>query len=142
MINGVSLRREATRGAAIGPAVSSDGALVAAKLARPEVPPSYVDRPRLQAALDVATQGLVTLVTGGPGWGKTLLVASWAARAGPARRVVWLTLDADDDPRVFWTYVLAALRASGAVRPGSALASLDLIGGVSAAIHRRIQLGL
>ncbi|HKG52277.1 MAG TPA: LuxR C-terminal-related transcriptional regulator [Actinomycetales bacterium] len=122
--------------------MSSDGALVAAKLARPEVPPSYVDRPRLQAALDVATQGLVTLVTGGPGWGKTLLVASWAARAGPARRVVWLTLDADDDPRVFWTYVLAALRASGAVRPGSALASLDLIGGVSAEIHRRIQLGL
>jgi LuxR family maltose regulon positive regulatory protein len=114
-----------------------------AKLARPQLPRSYVDRPRLRDALDVGTERLVTLVTGGPGWGKTLLVASWAADASSTRTVVWLTLDADDDnPRVFWTYLLAALRASGAVPPGSALASLDPVGGLTPDAHRRIQVGL
>ena len=52
----------------------------------------------------------MTLVTGGPGWGKTLLVAAWVAAAEASRSICWLTLDNDDDePRVFWSYLLAAL---------------------------------
>ena len=122
--------------------VGWDAGLVAAKLSRPEVPPDFVDRPRLHDALDRATESPVTVVTGGPGWGKTLLVASWAARAGRNRPVAWLTVDVDDEPLVFWTYVLAALRATGAVRPENPLATLDPVGGLSPDAHHQIQLGL
>jgi LuxR family maltose regulon positive regulatory protein len=145
MTDGVSLRRPSHL--AVPPQrlpVSGDVGVVTAKLARPEVPSGYVDRPRLQQALDIGTSSPVTLVTGGPGWGKTLLVASWAARASHTRTVAWLTLDADDDePGVFWAYVLAALRGSGAaVRPENPLATLAPVGGLSTEMHRQIQLGL
>ena len=93
------------------PPVGWDAGLVAAKLSRPEVPPDYVDRLRLHDALDLATQSPVTVVTGGPGWGKTLLVASWAARAGRTRPVAWLTVDVDDEPPV-----LLDLRAGRSAR--------------------------
>jgi LuxR family maltose regulon positive regulatory protein len=97
----------------------------------------------LHAALDVASGGPLTLVTGGPGWGKTQLVASWAGAAAAARRVAWLTLDADDDdPRSFWTYVLAALGTVGVIKPDNPLASLDPVGGLTTATHRQIQVGL
>src|SRR3954470_3887845 len=94
---------------------SRDGAvrLLPAKLARPQTPPSYVVRRALHQALDDSTDRPVSLVCGGPGWGKTLLAASWAATQ-TRRTVAWLALDADDnEPRVFWTYVIEALRASG-----------------------------
>jgi LuxR family maltose regulon positive regulatory protein len=125
------------------PPISGDAGVVAAKLARPEVPAGFVHRPRLHEALDLGTKSPVTLVTGGAGWGKTLLVASWAAEASRTRSVAWLTLDADDDePHVFWNYVLAALRASGVVRPDNPLASLAPVAGPSPDIHRKIQTGL
>ena len=93
-------------------------------MARPEVPRGYADRPRLRVALSAKTRGPVTVVTGGPGWGKTLLVAAWAASADASRSICWLTLDADDDePRAFWSYLLAALRRSGAVRADNPLAA-------------------
>src|SRR4051794_27683948 len=135
--------QEPARAAARRPPRISDDRLVQAKLSRPEMPAGYVDRPRLRTALDAATRSPVTLMTGGPGWGKTVLLASWAAGVGSKRAVVWLTLDVDDDePRVFWAYVLAALKGSGAVPPDSALASLDPRNGLSAVIYRRIQAGL
>ena len=110
MTDALALRQVSGRVPAPRPPVISDAALVGAKLSRPEVPPGYVDRPRLRAALDTGTRGPVTLVTGGPGWGKTLLVAAWAAAAEASRSICWLTLDNDDDePRVFWSYLLAAL---------------------------------
>ena len=120
----------------------ADG-LAAAKLALPEVPTGYVERRRLQVALDEGTRRPVTLVTGGAGWGKTTLVASWAARVKAGRTVAWLTLDADDDePRLFWTSVMAALRASGAVRADNPLAVIEPVGGLSPTTHRQIQMGL
>lgn len=70
--------------------------------------------------------GPVTLVGAGPGWGKTLVVAGWArARmAGtappPSRAVAWLSLDGDDnEPRLFWSGVVTALRAAGALPAGN-----------------------
>jgi LuxR family maltose regulon positive regulatory protein len=137
--------RPAPGGAALGPPppLLGDAGLVAAKLSRPELPPGYVDRPRLRAALDAGTRSPVTLVTGGPGWGKTLQVAAWAAAAASTRTVCWLTLDDDDDePRAFWAYLLAALRRSGAVRPDNALASLDPRAGLNPESQRQVQVGL
>jgi len=67
-----------------------------------------------------------------PGYGKTVLLADWAARAG--RPVAWLTLDAfDNDPSVLLSYLAvaidriepidAAFAASLATSPSRVLAS-------------------
>ena len=144
MTDGVLLRRASPPDPApLRALTNSDVGVVAAKLARPEVAAGSVQRPRLQALLDRATTHPVTVVTGGPGWGKTSLVAAWAADASRSRTIAWLTLDADDDePRVFWTYVLAALRASGTVRPDNPLALLAPVGGMSPDLLRQVQVGL
>jgi LuxR family maltose regulon positive regulatory protein len=82
--------------------------------------------------LDAGVQGRLTLLTGPAGSGKTVLLSSWAtttaALPGP---IAWLSLDAaDNDPARFWSYLLAALRQSGAAPPNGRLGSLGLpIGG-------------
>ena len=101
------------------------GGLLGTKIAPPAVPGGFLRRQRLQHRLDDAVTGPVTVVTGPPGAGKTLAVASWAwtviaARGAGSRPVAWLALDPDDnDPALFWGGVTAALRASGAVPDGS-----------------------
>ncbi|MGA5300030.1 LuxR C-terminal-related transcriptional regulator [Nucisporomicrobium flavum] len=98
------------------------------KFARPHVGRSRLFRPRLIGKLDAGTRGLLTLVSAGPGWGKTTLVAAWAA----TQRVpmAWLTLDRyDNDPQIFAADVVAALRAGtpapAGEQPGDADAALD-----------------
>ena len=59
MTDALALRQVPGRVPAPRPPVISDAALVGAKLSRPEVPPGYVDRPRLRAALDAGTRGPV-----------------------------------------------------------------------------------
>lgn len=81
------------------------------KYAVPRLTAVYVPRPRLTALLDAAPPGQLVLVSAPAGYGKTLLLAEWAAtRPEP---VVWLTLDDDDNAdRRFWSGVLAALGAT------------------------------
>jgi LuxR family transcriptional regulator, maltose regulon positive regulatory protein len=83
-----------------------------AKIIAPSVPGWMVPRRRLQERIDEGTAGPLTVVTGPPGAGKTMAVASWAAaRPGP---VAWITLDNyDSNPKVFWATVVAALRNAG-----------------------------
>jgi LuxR family transcriptional regulator, maltose regulon positive regulatory protein len=83
-----------------------------AKIIAPSVPGWMVPRPRLQKRIDEGTAGPLTVVTGPPGAGKTMAVASWAAaRPGP---MAWITLDHyDSNPKVFWATVVAALRNAG-----------------------------
>ncbi|OJF16256.1 LuxR transcriptional regulator [Couchioplanes caeruleus subsp. caeruleus] len=78
---------------------------------------AHVPRPRLSRVLDAALHVPVTLVCGGAGWGKTVLVSTWLDdRPFP---VAWLTADrADDDVQSFWSGVVTALRAAGAVPHG------------------------
>ena len=114
------------------PAPAAGAPLAASKLNPPRTPRWLVARARLLASLDAGVQGSLTLLTGPAGAGKTVLLSSWvtttAALPGP---VAWVSLDAaDNDPARFWSYLLAALRQSGAAPPGGRLASLDLpIGG-------------
>jgi LuxR family transcriptional regulator, maltose regulon positive regulatory protein len=85
-----------------------------------------VTRPRLFDLLDAGTQQLLTLVSGPAGAGKTTLLASWSASRLPPGPVAWLSLDAgDNDATRFWTYVVAALRESGAVPGDNPLRALD-----------------
>src|ERR1700689_5356087 len=53
-------------------------------------------RRRITGLLDQAARNRVTLISGPAGAGKTVACATWAAAPAQARRVVWLTLDAED----------------------------------------------
>jgi LuxR family maltose regulon positive regulatory protein len=100
--------------------------LAVAKTAPPQWRRADVERRRLFELLDVAATKPVTMVCAGAGWGKTKLVAAWAqARTAP---VAWVSLDKqDNDPQLFWAYVVAALRLADAVRPGNPLAEIGAV---------------
>jgi LuxR family maltose regulon positive regulatory protein len=90
----------------------------------PVVPRGFVQRPRVNRLLDRALTGPVTLVSAGPGYGKTLALADWAQRT--TLRVAWLSVEPSDDSLPgFWSALLASLRAGGVAEPGSALADLS-----------------
>jgi LuxR family maltose regulon positive regulatory protein len=61
----------------------------------PDGPPRYVHRQRLNAELDAATHGRVTLVSAPAGWGKSVALSAWA-RTKPAGRVIWLDASSSD----------------------------------------------
>ncbi|WP_433201337.1 LuxR C-terminal-related transcriptional regulator [Dactylosporangium sp. CS-047395] len=101
--------------------------LLAVKYAVPPVRDAVLPRARLERALDAAAK--LTVVAAPAGWGKTSLLARWAASRSVAQPVAWVSLDeSDDEPVRFWSYVLTALgRAGGEVSPAvaDALASAD-----------------
>ncbi|WP_214407091.1 helix-turn-helix transcriptional regulator [Pseudonocardia lacus] len=78
------------------------------KTAVPRLSARHIARPRLLEALDAATPGQLVLVSAPAGYGKTLLLAEWAAH--DPTRTAWVALDEDDnDDRRFWSAVLTAL---------------------------------
>jgi LuxR family maltose regulon positive regulatory protein len=81
-----------------------------------------VSRPRL---LDrITLQRKLTLISAPAGFGKTTLLAEWIA-AVPHRPVAWVSLDLNDnDPAVFWTYLVTALQM---MQPGLGARSLQLL---------------
>jgi LuxR family transcriptional regulator, maltose regulon positive regulatory protein len=75
-----------------------------------------VQRRRLVDLLGRPGLHKLTLIDAPAGWGKTTLLAEWAASPDERRPFAWVSLDrADNDPMRFWTYVVTALRT---VRPG------------------------
>ena len=96
--------------------MSGQDVLLATKLHVPRSQPGFVSRRRLGQALSDGLASGRVLVCAPAGFGKTALLADWAAGGG--RPVAWLGLDADDsDPARFWRYALAALDRT---RPGLA----------------------
>ena len=84
--------------------------LLTSKVTVPGVPEWLIPRPRIQALIAQGAHGPVTALTGPPGAGKTMALALWAADGNAA----WVTIDDhDNQPRVFWSYVLEALRRAG-----------------------------
>ena len=70
-----------------------------------------VARPGLVARLERGAWSGVTLISGPPGVGKTVLIRSWL-QASP-RRVAWLAVErAEADPQHFWASVVESLRAA------------------------------
>jgi LuxR family transcriptional regulator, maltose regulon positive regulatory protein len=60
----------------------------------------------------------VSVVSGPPGSGKTVLLRSWIAQEGLGDNAGWVTAGQDDrDPRRFWLSVLNALRRTAACSP-------------------------
>src|SRR5436309_2300593 len=90
----------------------------------PPVLREVVARPRLVEALAGSSER-VKLVRAPAGWGKSTLVAEWAASPLESREFAWLALDAgDNEPVRFWTYAIEALRR---LEPSIGSASLPLL---------------
>jgi LuxR family transcriptional regulator, maltose regulon positive regulatory protein len=87
------------------------GPLLETKLHIPRWRRSLVARPRLSERLSRGAESALTLVSAPAGFGKTTLLAEWLAVAAAGERsVAWLSLDQrDNDPALFWTYLVAAL---------------------------------
>ena len=82
--------------------------IVRSKLAIPVLRSQMVPRPRALEALAQVREAKLTLVSAPTGWGKSSLLAEWAAASGGP--VAWVSLDPDDnDPLRFWRYVVAAV---------------------------------
>ena len=69
-------------------------------------------RPRLTELIDRATRHKVAVVCGPAGAGKTVACSVWAAAPSGDRRVVWLTLNADEDETWFWADLYARLKGA------------------------------
>ena len=109
-----------------------------AKPVPPGLPQDVQWRARLadQLTSGVAVARPVTMVSAGPGWGKTVAAASWARSCSARHPVSWLSLDdADNNRTTFWSNLVTALVAGGTVpdrsplrehRPGDPFADADL----------------
>ncbi|MEM9163752.1 MAG: hypothetical protein AAGC54_11880 [Cyanobacteria bacterium P01_F01_bin.4] len=96
--------------------------LLETKLYLPKWSADRVSRSRL---IDrIHPQRKLTLVCAPAGFGKTTLLAEWVA-AVPTRPVAWVSLDqSDNDPAVFWTYLITALHK---IQPSLGEQSLSLL---------------
>jgi LuxR family maltose regulon positive regulatory protein len=117
--------------------------LLATKVNLPRTRPDRLARSRLVQRLDEGMGRPLVLVCTPAGFGKTTLLADWAADA--TLPVGWLSLDPDDnEPMRFWRYVVAALdRVAGGLAeqivpllsPGSGTSAY----GVVTALVNRLQ---
>lgn len=98
------------------------------RTSRPEIPAGYVRLHRIDAALTACSPGRVTVVSAGPGYGKTLAVADWTRHHPLDGPLVWLTVDDTSGVASFWNDILGSLEAAGALASHSALR--DIVPGV------------
>jgi LuxR family maltose regulon positive regulatory protein len=86
-----------------------------------------VARPRLSDRLSRGRESALTLVSAPAGFGKTTLLTDWlAAEAAEGRATAWLSLDPrDNDPALFWSYLVAALRTAAPEAGAGALTLLQ-----------------
>ena len=102
------------------------GPLLETKFHVPRRGRGLVARPRLAERLSRGADSALTLVSAPAGFGKTTLLAEWlAVVASEGRTVAWLSIDQrDNEPGVFWTYLVAALKT---VAPGVGAEALTLL---------------
>ncbi len=100
---------------------AGDDGLLFAKITRPDLPNWIVARDRVGKLIARGARRTLTVVTGPPGAGKTMALASWCAASTSPRPLAWLSVDRyDNRPQAFWYYFVTALRQAGVrlPRPG------------------------
>ncbi|MCP4961710.1 MAG: AAA family ATPase [Actinomycetia bacterium] len=79
------------------------------KLDPPALPRGLVDRPDLLRRL-IASDASLILVDAPAGWGKSSVLAAWSHAIDESRSFVFVRLGTEDnEPRAFWSYVVAAI---------------------------------
>jgi LuxR family transcriptional regulator, maltose regulon positive regulatory protein len=112
---------------------------LAARTQIPASPVGTVRRRCLCALLERGVAGVLTVVSAGPGWGKTCAVSDWAANIKSGRTVAWLSLAPHDDSlTAFWSAVLSAFRATGDVPRDHPVADLSPVDEMSATMLQLI----
>jgi LuxR family maltose regulon positive regulatory protein len=103
------------------------GPLLETKLHVPRRRRGLVARPRLTELLSRESESKLTVVSAPAGFGKTTLLAEWlAAVSADGSSTAWLSLDkGDNDPALFWTYLIAALQRAADGVGGRALTLLQ-----------------
>jgi LuxR family maltose regulon positive regulatory protein len=105
---------------------TDSAALLTSKLTAPVPRWRPVIRQRLHGLLDEGVQGPLTLLAAPAGYGKTMLLTSWATEGRRPGPVVWVRAGpGDHQPSRFWAHVLAAVRGAGVVPPGGLLDGLN-----------------
>jgi LuxR family maltose regulon positive regulatory protein len=109
----------------------------------PAVPPGLVPRRHLETLLTRSATLPVTLLSAGPGSGKTLSVASWLSGGGFRGGTAWLTVDVtDNDLAAFWADVLGALTVGDVLPTDSALREVLPAAGFGPAQALQVRAGL
>jgi LuxR family transcriptional regulator, maltose regulon positive regulatory protein len=97
--------------------------LLRTKIAIPTTRPGYVRRPKLTARINEGVKGALTLLSAPAGFGKTQLLAEWAAES--PYPVAWLTLSFEDNDYIrFFRYFSTAFQE---VEPRLSEAILDYL---------------
>lgn len=97
--------------------------LLATKLYIPTPRQNFIRRGAVLEKLDRSMKQKLTLVAAPPGYGKTTLLSIWAKRSDMP--VAWLSLDREDnDPSLFFQYLIAALQTIAPQLGGITLAQL------------------
>jgi LuxR family maltose regulon positive regulatory protein len=85
--------------------------LLNTKLSAPRARPGSLPREELVSrVLRNSERAAISVIEAPPGWGKSTLLAMWCERSGCADRFAWFSIEAaENDPGLFWAYVIAAL---------------------------------
>ena len=117
--------------------------LLRLRAAPPAVSPGFVRRAGLEDRLTAAAAHPVTLISAGPGDGKTMTLASWSRGDAVPGPVAWLALDeTDNDLQTFWSDLLGALTLGDAVPADSALREVVPAAGFGAREALLVRAGL
>lgn len=101
---------------------SRDVLVLRSKLRVPELADGMVRRPRLLACLTQPARAV--LVVAPPGFGKTTIVAQWAADC--TTPVAWISVDLlDESPPAFWRHLIEAIHSIVPVVDEDARAALE-----------------
>ena len=87
--------------------------LLTTKLYIPRPRPNLISRSHLIERLNAGQARKLTLISAPPGFGKTTLLSAWIPQNQYC--VTWVSLDAgDNDPFLFWAYIISAVQMLGA----------------------------